>query len=232
MVIIVVGVGAVRGWRSTLIGAGSGFVILVGIVFGLGTALTQVPIGVLRVVIGGLLLTFGLQWLRKGIRRVAANGFAGSSDEQVDERSADEGGIDWTSFVLAFKGVVLEGLEIAFIVVSFGATSGHLTSAFIGAGAAVVAIGVAGATGHRLVQRIPRSALQLIVGTMLGSFGTFWAAEGIGVSWPGSDLSIIGLVALYVAMATAFTMLLRRGHLGASSSSQHDRQPAMAGSGS
>ncbi len=223
MVIIVVGVGVVRGWRSTLIGAGSGFVLLAAIVFGFGTALTAVPIDVLRLVVGALLLVFGLQWLRKGIRRVAANGFTGSTDEEVEGRD-DSVGMDWTAFVLAFKGVVLEGLEIAFIVVSFGATSGHIPAAVIGGAAAFVVLGVAGASAHRLVQRIPRSALQLIVGTMLASFGTFWAAEGVGVSWPGADAAILALLALYIATAAGFVGALRRGRLGADAPAGADRR--------
>jgi len=231
MVLIVVGVGAVRGWRSTLIGAGAGLVLLAGIIVAVGSALTGLPIDTLRLFIGALLLIFGLQWLRKGIRRVAANGFAGSGEEQVEAREEGAGGIDWTSFVLAFKGVSLEGLEIAFIVVSFGATSGHLTTAVIGAAAAIVILGVAGAAAHRWVQRIPRSALQLVVGTMLGSFGTFWAAEGAGVSWPGSDLSILWLLALYVVVAISYIAALRTGHLGADAGSS-GATPAMAGASS
>ncbi len=228
MVIIVVGVGAVRGWRSTLVGAGSGFVLLAALVVGFGAALTAIPIGVLRLIVGALLLVFGLQWLRKGVRRVAANGFAGMSGDQVDDTPDDSGALDWTSFVLAFKGVVLEGLEITFIVVSFGATSGHLGSAVIGGAAAIVVLGVAGASAHRLVQKIPRSALQLIVGTMLASFGTFWAAKGIGVSWPGADASILGLLALYVLAATGFVFALRSGWPRSEADARHD-QPAAAG---
>jgi uncharacterized membrane protein len=230
MVLIVVGVGAVRGWRSTLIGAGAGLLVLVAVVAGFGAALTAVPIDTLRLFIGALLLVFGLQWLRKGIRRVAKNGFAGSGDEDVEARQDDSGGMDWTSFVLAFKGVSLEGLEIAFIVVSFGATSGHVPAAIIGAGAAVLVLGVAGAATHTLVQRIPRSALQLVVGTMLASFGTFWSAEGAGVSWPGSDASILGLLALYVAVASGYILALRRGRLGADRGSARAGTPAAASS--
>ena len=144
MVLIVVGVGSVRGWRSTLIGAGAGLVLLVAIVAIAGTALKALPIDTLRLIIGGLLLVFGLQWLRKGIRRVAANGFSGSGDEEVEKRDENSSGIDWTSFVLSFKGVSLEGLEISFIVVSFGATSGHMNGAIIGAAAAVVLLGSRG----------------------------------------------------------------------------------------
>ena len=230
MVLIVVGVGAVRGWRSTLIGAGAGLVLLAGIVAGVGTALTGLPIDTLRLFIGALLLIFGLQWLRKGIRRVAANGFTGSDEEQVEKREEGSQGIDWTSFVLAFKGVSLEGLEIAFIVVSFGATSGNLSAAAIGASAAVVILGVTGAAAHRWVQRIPRSALQLVVGTMLASFGTFWSAEGAGVSWPGSDLAILALLALYVLVAVGYILSMRQGLLGAEASASH-RTPATAGAG-
>jgi uncharacterized membrane protein len=218
MVLIVVGVGSVRGWRSTLIGTAAGFVLLIGIVVAAGTALNALPIDTLRLFIGALLLVFGLQWLRKGIRRVAANGFAGTSEEDVEEREQGAEGIDWTSFVLAFKGVVLEGLEISFIVVSFGATSGHLNAAVIGAVAAVVVLGVVGAAARGSVQRIPRSVLQLVVGTMLASFGTYWSALGAGASWPGDDWSILALLVLYVIVAIAFIRVLRRGRPGAGTS--------------
>jgi uncharacterized membrane protein len=212
MAIIVIGVGATRGWRSTLLGASSGFAVLAVIVAGLGTALTVVPISALRVVVGGVLLVFGLQWLRKGIRRVSVQGFSGfRGGVHVDEREpVPAEGVDWTAFVLAFKGVLLEGLEVAFIAVTFGATAGAYTPAIVGAASAVVVIGVVAAATEGLVRRIPRSALQLIVGTLLSSFGTFWAAEGLGVEWPGEDAAILGLVALYVVLATACTALLRR----------------------
>jgi uncharacterized membrane protein len=212
MVIIVVGVGSVRGWRSTLIGGGAGFGVLLVVVAAFGTALAAVPIGPLRLVVGALLLVFGLQWLRKGIRRVAHDGFSGSAEQQVEAR-AEGDGMDWTAFTLSFKGVFLEGLEVAFIAVSFGETSGHLGWAVIGAVAALAIIGVAGALARTTVQRIPRAALQLVVGTMLASFGTFWAAEGIGVGWPGSDAAILGLLVLYVATAAVLIQALRSGWL-------------------
>src|SRR2546421_5124225 len=122
MVTIVVGVGATRGWRSTLIGAASGFGVLAVVVVVLGAALSRVPIGPLRLVVGALLLTFGLQWFRKGVMRVAARGLAGiGGGAQQDEAVEWTGpGIDWTAFVLSFKGVKLEGLEIAILVVAFG----------------------------------------------------------------------------------------------------------------
>jgi uncharacterized membrane protein len=212
MAVIVVGVGASRGWRSTLLGAAGGFGVLAVLIAGLGQALTVVPIGALRVVVGGLLLVFGLQWLRKGIRRVSANGFAGYSGGLHDDDGGPppRQGIDWTAFVLAFKGVLLEGLEVAFIAVSFGATAGAYTPAVAGAASAVVVIGVAAVAAVGLVRRIPRSALQLVVGTLLSSFGTFWGAEGLGADWPGGDAAIPVLIALYTAVAALFTVMLRR----------------------
>lgn len=216
MVIIVVGVGTVRGWRSTWFGAGAGLGLLVVVVLVLGTALTHIPINVLRLVVGGLLLTFGLQWLRKGIRRVAANGFRGMGARTASDEGVPAHGVDWTAFVLSFKGVLLEGVEIAFIVVSFGATAGHLPPAIIGAVAAFLVVGAGGLAARGLVQRIPRSALQLLVGTLLSTFGTFWAVQGVGVTWPGEDAAVLYLLALYALTAAGYVWLLRRRVLGLS----------------
>ena len=210
MVTIVVGVGATRGWRSTLLGAAAGFAILAVVVVGLGAALSAIPIAPLRVLVGALLLLFGLQWFRKGILRVAANGLAGYQWHDDDDARGPSTGVDWTAFTLSFKGVVLEGLEIALIVVSFGASAGQLgTAIFAGAGAVVV-IGAIGLAVSPMVSRIPRSLLQLVVGTMLTSFGTFWALEGLGVSWPQSDLDIAVLLAFYAIAAAGFIELQRR----------------------
>jgi uncharacterized membrane protein len=119
-------------------------------------------------------------------------------------------GVDWTAFVLAFKGVLLEGLEIAFIVVSFGLTAQALGSALLGAAAAFVVVAGAGVLARELVQRIPRSALQLLVGTLLSSFGSFWAVEGLGVAWPGGDAAILALVGWYVLAAAGYVGFTRR----------------------
>jgi uncharacterized membrane protein len=197
MVTIVLGVGATRGWRSTLMGAVAGFALLAVLVAVMGLALTALPIGPLRVLVGTLLLLFGLQWYRKGIARVARNGLAGYQGHDPEAAPQPIKGIDWTAFVLAFKGVLLEGLEVAFIVVSFGASAGRLGLSIFGGAAAVVVIGAIGLALHRVVARIPRSLLQLVVGTLLTSFGTFWALEGLGVSWPQSDLDIAGLLVFY-----------------------------------
>ncbi|HEY8678113.1 MAG TPA: hypothetical protein VIN39_05715 [Candidatus Dormibacteraeota bacterium] len=215
MVTIVVGVGATRGWRSTLIGAGAGFALLAVVVVVAGAALSAVPIGLLRLVVGALLLVFGLQWFRKGVMRVAARGLAGMKEMEFDqaERWAEKS-MDWTAFVLSFKGVMLEGLEVAFIVVSFGANANHLGVAAIGGIAAVVLIGGVGLAIHHVVNRIPRSLLQLVVGVMLTTFGTFWSLEGLGVQWPAGDGAILGLLVLYVLTAAGYIVLERQRQLG------------------
>ncbi|HEY0687400.1 MAG TPA: hypothetical protein VGD71_00025 [Kribbella sp.] len=213
MVIIVVGVGTVRGWRSTWLGAAAGLAVLAVLVLALGTALTLVPIGALRLAVGSLLLVFGLQWLRKGIRRVSVNGFRGMGARTASAEGIPSQGVDWTAFVLSFKGVLLEGLEIALIVISFGATATALPTAILGAAAALLVIAGAGVLARGFVERIPRSALQLLVGTLLSSFGTFWAVQGLGVAWPGGEGAILALVGWYVLAATGYIGLLRR-HAG------------------
>jgi uncharacterized membrane protein len=210
MVIIVIGVGAIRGWRSTLLGAGAGLAVVAALILALGTTLTHVPINGLRVVAGSLLFVFGLQWLRKGIRRVAANGLRGMGAKNATDDDIPAHGVDWIAFLLAFRGVVLEGLEVAIIVATFGAAARAFPSAALAAAAALVIIGAAGALARRLVERIPRSALQLLVGTLLSAFGSFWAVEGLGVAWPGADLFIISLAAWYVLAAAWYIRRLRR----------------------
>ena len=161
MVTIVVGVGATRGYRYTLIGAAGGLgVLAIAIAVG-GIALAAIPIGPLRLVIGSLLLLFGLQWYRKGIVRVAARGFAGYHPQELqEEEGPSESGFDWTAWFLAFKGVTLEGLEIAIIVVSFGASAGQLGPSILGGAAAIVVIGATGFVIKGPLERIPRSLLE------------------------------------------------------------------------
>jgi uncharacterized membrane protein len=216
MVTIVVGVGATRGWRSTWVGSAAGFGVLAVVVAVGGVALRAIPIGPLRLVIGALLLTFGLQWFRKGVMRVAARGFAGIGGAIHEDEAVEWAGpgIDWTAFVLAFKGVTLEGLEIAILVVAFGAGADQLGPAIIGAAAALVLFGAAGLLLRGSVQRVPRSVLQLIVGVMLTTFGTFWSLEGIGVEWPGSDAAILGLLVFYGLTAAIYLTLERRRAFG------------------
>jgi len=215
MVTIVVGVGATRGWRSTLVGAASGFGVLAVVVVVLGAALSRVPIGPLRLIVGALLLTFGLQWLRKGIMRVAARGLAGIGGQDPHEAAEWTGpGMDWTAWFLAFKGVVLEGLEVAFIVVTFGAGANQLGVAVFAGVGAIIIVGGIGFALHQTVRQIPRSLLQLIVGILLSTFGTFWAIEGLGIDWPGGDAAIPVLLALYAVTALTYITLERNRALG------------------
>jgi len=147
--------------------------------------------------------------------RVAARGLAGMKEMEFDaaERWRSDA-MDWTAFVLSFKGVVLEGLEVAFIVVSFGANANQLGVAAVGGIAAVVIIGGVGLAIHHVVNRIPRSLLQLLVGVMLTTFGTFWSLEGLGVTWPAGDGAILGLLVLYALTGAIYITLERQRQPG------------------
>lgn len=215
---IVLAVGVVRGWRSTLIGVGAASLVLAAVVAALGPALKHVPISSLRLVVGALLLAFGLQWLRKAILR--ASGYLAQRDEAAafERERAEAGtaapdakaGMDWYSFTVAFKGVLLEGLEVAFIVVTFGSTQGHLGLAIAAALAAAVLVIVVGVIVHGPLARVPENALKYAVGVMLTSFGVFWGGEGAGVEWPGGDAAILAVVGFVLVSAFGLTWLLRR----------------------
>jgi uncharacterized membrane protein len=217
---IVLAVGVTRGWRSTAIGAGTAAVALAAVVAVLGPALTAIPINALRLVVGGLLLVFGLQWLRKAILR--ASGFKALHDEDAifakelaAARSAGtevHGGMDWYSFTVAFKGVFLEGLEVAFIVVTFGSTQHNVGLAAVAALAALVAVCVIGLVVHAPLSRVPENTLKFAVGVMLTTFGIFWGAEGAGVKWPGNDASIPGVLAYILILSVGLVAVLRQRH--------------------
>jgi uncharacterized membrane protein len=215
---IVLAAGVSRGWRSALAGLGAATVVLAVIVAVLGPALTHIPISALRLVVGTLLLTFGLQWLRKAILR--ASGFKALHDEdeiferQVEEARAARGetraGLDWYGFTLAFKGVLLEGLEVAFIVVTFGSTQGHIGLAALGAGLALVLVLVVGVLVRAPLSRVPENSLKFVVGMLLTTFGIFWSTEGAGASWPGDDAALPVVLAFVVLMSFAAVATLRR----------------------
>jgi uncharacterized membrane protein len=213
MVAIIVAVGVTRQWRGALAGTFAGLLVLAVLIAGLGAALQGVPLTPIRLVVGALLLVFGLQWLRKGVLAVSLDGWArGIGEQSVDEDVGD--GFDWTGFVLAFRGVSLEGLEVAVIVVAFGAAAHAIASAAVAAAASVLLIGALGLTSYRLVARIPRRAIQLFVGALLTTFGSFWAGEGLLVNWPGNDLSLLWLAAVYVAAGLVLVRVVsdwRRG---------------------
>jgi uncharacterized membrane protein len=215
---IVLAMGTTRGWRSALVGTGAAVLALAAVVGALGPALTLVPIDDLRLVVGALLLVFGLQWLRKAILRSA--GYVPLHDEEaIFERERAQaraagaeagGGLDWFGFVVSFKGVFLEGLEVAFIVLTFGSTQGSIPLAALGAGAAVVLVASVGAAVRAPLARVPENTLKYAVGAMLTTFGTFWAAEGAGAKWPGGDAALPVVLAFVIATSFALVGTLRR----------------------
>jgi uncharacterized membrane protein len=215
---IVLAVGVTRGWRSALIGVGAALLALAALVGALGPSISRVPIDTLRVIVGALLLVFGLQWLRKAILR--ASGYKPLHDEdeafraeQAQAAAAGEvvrAGLDWYSFTVAFKGVLLEGLEVVFIVIAFGSAQGHLGVAVGGAVAALVVVVVAGLLAHGPLSRVPENTIKFAVGLLLTTFGCFWAAEGAGVEWPGDELSLLAVLAFFVLVSLALVRVLRR----------------------
>ena len=216
---IVMAAGFGRDWRSALLGVGCGLAVLVLIVAALGPALTAIPLGVLRLVVGGLLLIFGLQWLRKAILR--ASGLKAIHDETavynaelaaVQAAPVERRGVvtDWYSFTLSFKGVLLEGLEVAFIVLTFGANQHNIPLAAIAALSAVVVVALAGVTLRAPLAAVPENAMKFIVGVMLTSFGMFWGVEGVGARWPGADAALLVLVPAVALFSLALVAALRR----------------------
>jgi uncharacterized membrane protein len=214
---IVLAAGLSRGWRSSLTGMGAATVVLALVVAALGPALTIVPINALRLVVGALLLVFGLQWLRKAILR--ASGFKQLHDEDAvfaielaQARSAarvERAGVDWYGFTLSFKGVLLEGLEVAFIVLTFGSTQGSIPLAAAGAGAALVLVAGVGLAVRAPLARVPENTMKFAVGIMLTTFGIFWATEGAGARWPGSDAALLGVLAFVCAISALLVAHLR-----------------------
>lgn len=215
---IVLAVGVTREWRSTLVGALSALIALAAIVAVLGPALSLIPIDALRLFIGTLLLIFGLQWLRKAILR--ASGLKSLHDEDAiyqrelaEARAAGRetrAGLDWYAYTLSFKGVFLEGLEVVFIVLTFGTTQGNIGLAAIGAALAVVLVGVAGVAVHQPLSRVPENTMKFLVGVMLTTFGIFWGGEGAGVDWPGQDAAILGVGVFVLLSALLAVQLLQR----------------------
>jgi uncharacterized membrane protein len=217
---IVLAAGVTRGWRSALIGVALALVVLALVVAALGPALTVIPIQTLRLVVGTLLLVFGLQWLRKAILR--ASGFKALHDEEAIYRreaaqaaaagDTTRASLDWYSFTVAFKGVLLEGLEVAFIVVTFGSNQGNIPLAAAGAVTAIVVVAIVGLRVRAPLGRVPENTMKDAVGLLLTTFGTFWAAEGAGVSWPGGDLALLVLLAFYAAASWVMVRLLTARH--------------------
>ena len=216
---IVLAAGITREWRSALQGMAAALLVLAAIVAVAGPALTLLPLASLRLVVGGLLAIFGLQWLRKAVLRAA--GYKDLHDEaaiytrQVNAAQAAatrqrRGVHDWYAFTLSFKGVLLEGLEVVFIAITFGASQHNVGLAAVAAVAAVIAVALAGAAVRAPLSRVPENTMKFVVGVLLTSFGMFWGAEGAGVSWPGSDAALLVLIPVTALVALASVRLLRR----------------------
>jgi uncharacterized membrane protein len=214
---IVLAVGLTRGWRSPLYGAAVALVLLAVLVLIFGQLIvTRVPELTLKLIIGTLIVLFGLRWLHKAILRsagvVAMHDENKSYEDTVKELSGSPLRQDWIAFTIALKGVFLEGMEVVFIVVAVGGTSGSggLPVAVAGGLLAMVVIAVLGVVVRRPLAQVPENTLKYAVGVILASIGTFWAAEGMGAIWPFDLVSVLGLAAIYFGASRVAVMMIRR----------------------
>jgi uncharacterized membrane protein len=215
---IVLAAGITREWKSTFQGMAVALVVLAVITAAVGPAISYLPLTALRVAVGALLLIFGLHWLRKAVLR--ATGYKSLHDEasaylrevaaaESATKEAKRGVNDWYSFTLAFKGVLLEGLEVVFIVITFGDNQKNIGAAVIGAAAAIIVVTITGIAVKAPLTKVPENWMKFAVGVMLTSFGTFWGAEGAGVAWPGNDAALLVLVPVVALVAAACIFWLR-----------------------
>jgi uncharacterized membrane protein len=223
---IVLAAGTTRDWRSATIGMAMALAVLAVVVAVLGPAVSAVPLHGLRLVVGALLLVFGLQWLRKAILRASGHKELHDEERIYQEKIAASAaeprrraGLvpDWFGFTLSFKGVLLEGLEVVFIVLTFGTNQHDVGLAAIAAACAVGLVAAAGIAVRAPLSRVPENTMKFVVGIMLTAFGTFWGAEGAGAHWPGSDTSLLVLIPAIGAFALVLVIALRRmpgGHGG------------------
>jgi len=219
---IVLAVAIVRGWRPAGLGAVAGLLVLALIVVALGPLLDRVPLNVLQIAIGILLLLFGMRWLRKAILRAAGiialhdetAAFASETAELREQarlqEQRHEQRLDWLAGLASFKAVLLEGLEVVFIVIAVSAGRGVLLPVSAAAFAACLLVALSGVVLHRPLARVPENTLKFAVGVMLSAFGLFWTGEGFGVDWPGADLAILAFIALFLGTALACVALLNR----------------------
>ena len=214
---VVLAVGTVRGWRPALAGTGLALAVLLTLVVVLGPALTRIPLDLVQLVVGTLLLLFGMRWLRKAILRAA--GVIARHDEQAAFAQETQNmqrygrnysaGLDRVAVAAVFKIVMLEGIEVVFIVIAIGAAGQMLLPASVGALAALAVVIFLGIVVHRPLARVPENTLKFAVGVLLSAFGTFWAGEGIGVSWPGGDSALPVLIAVFLVMALLLVPVAR-----------------------
>jgi uncharacterized membrane protein len=215
---IVLAAGTARDWRSATIGMAGALAVLALVVAALGPAVSDVPLRGLRLVVGALLLIFGLQWLRKAILRASGHKARHDEDKIFAEelatataQSRRRVGLvpDWYGFTLSFKGVLLEGLEVVFIVLTFGANQHNVGLATIAAGCAVLLVAAAGLAIRAPLSRVPENTMKFVVGIMLTAFGVFWGAEGAGAHWPGSDAALLALIPAVAGFALLLVALMR-----------------------
>jgi uncharacterized membrane protein len=215
---IVLAVATVRGWRPAGLGALAGLTVLVLIVVALGPLLGYVPLRLLQFAIGVLLLLFGMRWLRKAILRSAgviplhdeAMTFATETAELREQARRNEARLNWLAALTSFKAVLLEGLEVVFIVIALSAGHGISWPASAGTLAACLLVAGAGLAVHQPLARVPENTLKFAVGVMLSAFGVFWTGEGLGVAWPGADLAIVAFAVLFLAVSRAAVVILTR----------------------
>ncbi|MCF6475421.1 hypothetical protein FAF44_44770 [Nonomuraea sp. MG754425] len=224
---IVMAMGMTRSWRSTLMGVGAALVALAAFTAAAGYALaTWLPEAALQLAIGGLLLIFGLQWLRKAVLRSSGRKAMHDEDQIFAEevaaaRKAGEvrqGGLDWFSFMISFKGVFLEGVEVVFIVITFGLSAGNMPVAIGAAVIGVLLVLVVGIAVRGPLSKVPENTLKYGVGLLLAGFGSYWAVEGLGIftdsrqslDWPGADLAILVLIAAWFGLSRLLVRTLRR----------------------
>jgi uncharacterized membrane protein len=215
---IVLAVGVVRGWRSALLGTAAGLAVLAALVLALGRSLSSVPLPLLQLVVGVLLLMFGMRWLRKAVLRAAgvlplhdeADAYASQTRQLRGHGEAARVAVDKIAFIASFKTVMLEGLEVVFIVIALGAGGRMLMPAAAGAGLALAMVVALGVALHRPLARVPENTLKFGVGIMLTAFGTFWVGEGIGLDWPGSDAATFVLMATFLGASLALVAACRR----------------------
>ena len=212
---IVLAAGTLRGWRAATAGTAAGLAALALIVVALGPLLDQVPLHLLQLVIGILLLLFGMGWLRKAVLRAAGivplhDENAAFAAETANLRDETARGFDWLGGAMAFKAVLLEGLEVAFIVIAVGAGRGLLLPASLGALAACIVVLAIGAVVRRPLARVPENTLKFAVGVILSAFGVFWTGEGLGIAWPGADLMIPFFAAAFLLVGLGAAAVVRQ----------------------
>ena len=212
---IVLAVGLTRGWRSPLYGAVVALVALAVLVLLFGQLIvTRVPELTLKLIIGTLIVLFGLRWLHKAILRsagvIAMHDENKSYEDTLKELHGSPLRQDWVAFTIALKGVFLEGMEVVFIVVAVGGTSGGLHIAVAGGLLAMIAVAVLGVVVRKPLAQVPENTLKYAVGVILASIGTFWAAEGMGATWPLDLVSVLGIAAIYFGASRVAVMMIRR----------------------